>query len=147
MKLNKAPRWGLSLCKQMRAHCFASCCQTRAHHRPFLQAHKQPLCSQLAGCVPQASKKRRLDELCTERFPQHSRNVVQSWIAQGKVSVNARVVLKAGAPVAPDASIVINADVPKFVCRCHPRCPAFCGDWLLVTAALSLLPGRSRIIT
>ena len=82
-----------------------------------MQAPNEPLCSQLAGCALQASKKRRLDELCAERFPQHSRNVVQSWIAQGKVSVNARIVLKSGAPVAPDASIVINADVPKFVCR------------------------------
>ncbi len=71
----------------------------------------------LRSLWPQASKKRRLDEICAERFPQHSRNVVQSWIAQGKVSVNDKVVLKAGAPVAPDASIAINAEVPKFVCR------------------------------
>jgi len=49
--------------------------------------------------------------------------VVQSWIAQGKVSVNDKVVLKAGTPVAPDASIAINAEVPKFVCR---YCPLLC---------------------
>lgn len=71
----------------------------------------------------QASKKRRLDEVCAERFPQYSRNVVQSWIAQGKVSVNDKVVLKAGTPVAPDASIAISAEVPKFVCR---YCPLLC---------------------
>jgi len=72
----------------------------------------------LRSATVQASKKRRLDEVCAERYPEHSRNVVQSWIAQGKVSVNSRVVIKAGAPVAPDAAIVITADVPKFVCRC-----------------------------
>jgi hypothetical protein len=29
-------------------------------------------------------KKRRLDEVCLERHPEHSRNVIQSWIAQGE---------------------------------------------------------------
>lgn len=129
-----------SKCGRTSSHSAAGAGSLPAHHRPFLQAPNQPLCSQLAGRALQASKKRRLDELCAERFPQHSRNVVQSWIAQGKVSVNTRVVLKAGAPVAPDANIVINADVPKFVCRYHPRCPAFCGNWLVVTAASKLLP-------
>ena len=28
-------------------------------------------------------KKRRLDEICLERHPEHSRNVIQSWIVQG----------------------------------------------------------------
>ena len=109
---------------------------------PVWQALYRVLCSQLACCALQASKKRRLDEVCAERFPQHSRNVVQSWIAQGKVTVNARVVVKAGAPVASDASIVINADVPKFVCRCCPRwfsiplqVPARYDDCLVVTAS------------
>ena len=29
------------------------------------------------------SKKMRLDELCVQQQPQHSRNVIQSWIQQG----------------------------------------------------------------
>ena len=34
--------------------------------------------------APQMRKrKRRLDEICLERHPEHSRNVIQSWIAQG----------------------------------------------------------------
>lgn len=34
--------------------------------------------------LPQMRKrKRRLDEICLERHPEHSRNVIQSWIAQG----------------------------------------------------------------
>ena len=114
----------------LKSLCKRTALQTRwqiAQHRPVWQDSNQPgvlsVGYQLAGCALQASKKRRLDEVCAERFPQHSRNVVQSWIAQGKVSVNARVVLKAGAPVAPDASIIITADVPKFVCRCRPRLP------------------------
>ena len=49
---------------------------------------------------------------------------MQSWIAQGKVSVNGKVLTKAGAPVPPDAAVVITADVPKFVCRCSFVAPS-----------------------
>ena len=69
-----------------------------------------------------STKKRRLDEVCLAQHPQHSRATVQSWIAQGKVAVNGRVMTKAGAPVAPSAEVAINAETPKFVCRCaHAR--------------------------
>jgi len=37
------------------------------------------------GDVTTARKRRRrLDEVCLEQYPEYSRNVIQSWIAQGK---------------------------------------------------------------
>ncbi|GAQ83745.1 hypothetical protein KFL_001600150 [Klebsormidium nitens] len=62
-------------------------------------------------------RKRRLDEVCCERFPQYSRNVIQSWILQGKVLVDGHPVTKAGAQVKEDRNIILNAEQPKFVCR------------------------------
>lgn len=62
--------------------------------------------------------KKRLDEVCFEQHPEIGRNVLTSWIAQGKVAVNKRIVDKAGTRVPADASIVINAKLEKFVCRC-----------------------------
>ena len=44
------------------------------------------------GKVPKAGKQ-RLDELTIERNPQHSRTVVQSWIAQGKVLVDGQPIV------------------------------------------------------
>ena len=45
-------------------------------------------------------------------------NVIQSWILQGKVQVNGKVVNKPGTPVSPKAAISINAVLDKYVCRC-----------------------------
>ena len=63
------------------------------------------------------AKKRRLDEACLEQYPEHSRNVIQSWISQGKVAINGKIITKSGSPVPADAQILITAEVPKFVCR------------------------------
>lgn len=62
-------------------------------------------------------KKKRLDEVCLERFQQYSRSFIQSWILQGKVYVNGRVVNKAGTPVSDKAIVEIMAEIPKYVCR------------------------------
>ncbi|KAB1226549.1 putative rRNA methyltransferase YqxC [Morella rubra] len=62
-------------------------------------------------------RKRRLDEICLERFQQYSRTFIQSWILQGKVFVNGKVVNKAGTPVSEQAVVQIRAEVPKYVCR------------------------------
>ena len=68
--------------------------------------------------IPDAqTKKRRLDEACLEQHPEHSRNVIQSWISQGKVAINGRTITKAGSPVAADVQILITAEIPKYVCR------------------------------
>ncbi|KAF7825902.1 putative rRNA methyltransferase YqxC [Senna tora] len=62
-------------------------------------------------------KKKRLDEICLERFQQYSRTFIQSWILQGKVYVNGKVINKAGTPVSDKAVVEIKAEVPKYVCR------------------------------
>ncbi|CAM0874957.1 unnamed protein product [Alopecurus aequalis] len=62
-------------------------------------------------------KKKRLDEVCLERFQQYSRTYIQSWILQGKVHVNGRVVNKAGTQVSDKSVIEIKAEIPKYVCR------------------------------
>jgi len=61
--------------------------------------------------------KKRLDEVCFEQYPELDRSALQSWIAQGKVLVNNRVVDKVGSPVQQDAAISILAKQDKFVCR------------------------------
>jgi len=55
--------------------------------------------------------------VCLELNPQYSRNVIQSWIQQGKVVVDGKVERKSGTQVKPTAKIIINAVQPKYVCR------------------------------
>jgi len=61
--------------------------------------------------------KKRLDLLVHEKFPQYSRRQIQSWIMQGKVQVDDRVITKAGTPVALDALINLVVEEPKYVSR------------------------------
>ncbi|GMH02425.1 hypothetical protein Nepgr_004264 [Nepenthes gracilis] len=70
-----------------------------------------------SGKIQPLKKKRRLDELCLERFQQYSRTFIQSWIIQGKVYVNGKIVNKAGTPISDKAVIEIMAEIPKYVCR------------------------------
>ncbi len=64
-------------------------------------------------------KRRRLDEVCAELYPEYSRNVIQSFIAQGKVLVDDRPVTKSGTQIDPNRSgaIRLTAQVPQYVCR------------------------------
>uniref|UniRef100_A0A383W5Y5 RNA-binding S4 domain-containing protein n=1 Tax=Tetradesmus obliquus TaxID=3088 RepID=A0A383W5Y5_TETOB len=62
-------------------------------------------------------KRQRLDDYCLQQNPQHSKNLIQSWIVQGKVLVNDKVVTKAGHAVPKNANVRILAEDPKFVCR------------------------------
>lgn len=66
---------------------------------------------------PPKSGKQRLDELTIARYPEFSRTVVQSWIAQGKVLVDGQPVTKAGTKVKSTVAVDIIAEQPKFVCR------------------------------
>lgn len=61
--------------------------------------------------------KRRLDDVCMLQYPGLSKNVIQSWIAQGKVKVNDKVVTKSGTQVSEAAAIVVTAEEQKYVCR------------------------------
>ena len=72
---------------------------------------------QAASHAVSKARRRRLDDICSELRPADARNVIQSWIVQGKVQVDGRVVTKAGTPIPPGAAVHINAVVPKFVCR------------------------------
>ncbi|KAL4558494.1 hypothetical protein LXL04_036695 [Taraxacum kok-saghyz] len=70
-----------------------------------------------SGKIIPPKKKKRLDEVCLERFNQYSRNYIQSWILQGKVIVDGKVVTKAGHPVSDKSIVEIKAEIPKYVCR------------------------------
>lgn len=62
-------------------------------------------------------KKERLDIKIQELYPDMSRTQIQSLIMQGKVLVDGVVVNKAGTAVLESADVVVNYEVPKFVCR------------------------------
>lgn len=62
-------------------------------------------------------RKIRLDQLVHERMPQYSRRQIQSWIMQGRVSVDGHMVNKAGVQVSDQAEIVVDIQEPKFVSR------------------------------
>ena len=61
--------------------------------------------------------KKRLDLFVHEKFPQYSRRQIQSWIMQGKVQVDDRVITKSGTQVASDACINLTIKEPKYVSR------------------------------
>ncbi len=61
--------------------------------------------------------KKRLDVFVHELYPHYSRNQIQSWIMQGKVFVDGKMVTKAGTPVLESAEIELRAEEPKFVGR------------------------------
>ncbi len=62
-------------------------------------------------------KKERLDALITLMMPQYSRRQIQSWIMQGKVTVEKQVITKPGHQVWSGASIKFNVQEPKYVGR------------------------------
>jgi 23S rRNA (cytidine1920-2'-O)/16S rRNA (cytidine1409-2'-O)-methyltransferase len=62
-------------------------------------------------------EKKRLDLLVQERYPQFTRNQIQSWILQGKVLVDDKIVNKAGASTWIESEIKLTAEEPKFVSR------------------------------
>lgn len=61
--------------------------------------------------------KKRLDELVHEQIPQYSRQQIQSWIIQGKVTVDGKVITKPGTQVVPGTSIAVAVEEPKYVSR------------------------------
>lgn len=61
--------------------------------------------------------KKRLDLLLQEQLSQLSRNQIASYIIQGKVKVDGRVVTKPGVLVDPEEKIECDIQEPKYVCR------------------------------
>ena len=76
-----------------------------------------PPASEERGKRQRGGSRKRLDEICRETFPQHSRSLLQSWIMQGKVTVDGKRVTKTGYLVPHSSKVLISASEPKYVCR------------------------------
>ena len=61
--------------------------------------------------------KQRLDLLLQERMPERSRQHIQSWIMQGKVRVDGKVVTKAGTQISPQLPIEVDIHESRYVSR------------------------------
>lgn len=61
--------------------------------------------------------KKRFDAVVLERYPMHSRRQIQSWIMQGKILVDGKVITKPGVLVHDDAPLTMNVQEPKYVGR------------------------------
>lgn len=64
-----------------------------------------------------AINKKRLDQLVSDHVPEHSRQLIQSWIMQGKIKVDGKVVTKPGVIIAQDAILEMDIAEPKYVGR------------------------------
>ena len=64
-----------------------------------------------------AKEKKRLDQRAQELVPQYSRQQIQSWIMQGKVTVDGHVMTKPGVQVTADMDVQVNGQEPKYVGR------------------------------
>ena len=69
------------------------------------------------GFVKEDKRKLRLDLLVLEKYPALSRNKIQSFIMQGKVTVNGKIVTKAGIIVSSQDEIILSIQEPKYVSR------------------------------
>lgn len=61
--------------------------------------------------------KKRLDLLLSERYPQYSRQQIQSWIMQGKARLDGQPLTKAGTLVAEDVTLEFIVEEPRYVSR------------------------------
>lgn len=61
--------------------------------------------------------KKRLDILLQETYPQYSRRQIQSWIMQGKVTIDDQKITKPGTQIKEDAKVELKVEEPKFVGR------------------------------
>ncbi|GIL72479.1 hypothetical protein Vretifemale_2820 [Volvox reticuliferus] len=123
----------------------------RPSSSPELELPTSPAAAASAVCAlaSPASTKRgpkqrlRLDEYCLQLAPQYSRNVIQSFILQGKVRVGDKVVTKAGTPVvvlgSEDPGVVIDAEEPKYVCRAGYKLEKALSYWGIDVRGLTAL--------
>lgn len=63
------------------------------------------------------AEKKRLDQLIQEQNPSFSRQQIQSWIMQGKVTVDGKIVNKPGTMIKQEAVLAYDIVEPKFVSR------------------------------
>lgn len=62
-------------------------------------------------------EKKRLDVLVQEKYPNFSRNQIQSYILQRKVTVDGKIVDKAGTILPVESDVVLDVEEPKYVSR------------------------------
>ena len=62
-------------------------------------------------------QKKRLDQVMQEREPRYSRAQIQSWIMQGKVSVDGKIINKPGTMIHADVVLSYDIQEPKYVGR------------------------------
>ena len=70
------------------SRAFQACRCTERRHDPGVDEER------VAQQGAAKKKRRRLDEVCLERYPEYSRNIIQSWIAQGKINLISMYMLK-----------------------------------------------------
>ena len=63
------------------------------------------------------TKKKRFDAALHEKYPSYSRTQIQSWIMQGKATIDGHIHTKSGTPVDEAAEIILSVEEPKFVSR------------------------------
>ena len=61
--------------------------------------------------------KLRLDLLVQQQYPHLTRNQVQSFIMQGKVSIDGTPITKPGSQISADVLVTLNDQTPKYVSR------------------------------
>jgi ribosomal 50S subunit-recycling heat shock protein len=89
-------------------------------------------------------RRQRLDDYVLSMHPEHSRNLVQSWIVQGKVLVNDKPVTKAGTPLPRGAVVRVTAAAPRYVCRAGLKLEAALAHFAVdVTGVTALDAGLS----
>jgi 23S rRNA (cytidine1920-2'-O)/16S rRNA (cytidine1409-2'-O)-methyltransferase len=88
--------------------------------------------------------KKRLDQRVLEQHPDLTRNQVQSWIMQGKVSVDGAVMTKAGSQIREDQIIELVIEKQQYVCRAGWKLQAALDAWdIAVTDKVVLDAGLS----
>lgn len=63
------------------------------------------------------AEKKRLDQIIQDQNPTFSRRQIQSWIMQGKVTVNGKIINKPGTLIPLDAELGYDIQEPKYVSR------------------------------
>jgi len=83
--------------------------------------------------------KKRLDLLVAEQHPKLSRSQIQSFIVQGKVLVNDRIVTKPGTAVDQEAKITLTVTEQKYVSRAGFKLEAALQHYGISVAGLTAL--------
>ncbi len=85
-------------------------------------------------------KKKRLDLLLQERMPQYSRRQIQSWIMQGKVTVDDKIITKTGTQIdGQEAVILLDVKEPPYVSRAGIKLEKALDEFSIDVAGLTAL--------